>query len=100
MMQIIFISEENGTEDVGRKNSFKSSCVSTILVYNNRNRMQGAKPAIPEKPTDIGLAMRNFLKKKERVPIKNIKENTSLKDQDRHPLIPIIMPKIVRRLKP
>ena len=69
-VRIISISEDNENEDVGRKTSFKPSCVSTILVNNGRNRMQGAKPAIPEKPKDIGLAMKIILKWKESVQIK------------------------------
>ena len=93
-VQIISISEENETKDVGRKNFVKPSCVSTILVNNSRNRVQGAKTAIPEKPKDMGLAMRNILKKKERVQIKEISAH---KDQDRHPLIPIQLPKRVRK---
>jgi hypothetical protein len=93
-VRIISISEEHENEDVGRKTSFKPSCVSTILVNNGRNRMQGAKPAIPEKPKDIGLAMRNILKKKERV---QIKEQSFPKDQERHPLIQIQIPKRVSK---
>ena len=92
--RIISISEEKETEDVGRKNCFMLSCVSTVLVNNSRNRMQGAKPAIPEKPKDIGLAMKNILKKKE---IIQIKEKSAHKNQDRHPLIPIQIPKRVSK---
>ena len=59
-----------------------NASVSRILVNRNKNRINGAKPAIPEKP----LALKNILQKKE--PIRTEKECV-YRAKDKHLKLPI-----------